>query len=278
MRAVFVRNMKPAPSGSGSKNKKPYYLAEAMQFAVAYIKALSTATGNLPNVPRKEEDQQFRDIDTEEGVAVQDSLPLSPSQPLPPPPIQTPVMPQQDKNSQTERLFQPKSASRPKSKRGLNDVDRTFVEYFKAKKARIAGTPGHNTSQNQRSEALKMFLLSMLPDLELMTDEQIRQFKRKSLQTIDDILSQHSYPTCSPASVHSLISQSPSHSSHSPTVLLHTSGDSCDVAPETPQYSSLEPSVAAADNDSTVADDYYEAVQHALTENYECYNPQQSMQ
>jgi hypothetical protein len=200
--------MNPAPSGSGSKNKKPYYLAEAMQFAVVYIKALSTATGNVPNVPRNEEDQQFRDIDTEVSVAVQDSLPLSPSQPLPPPPprIPTPVMPQQDENSQTERQSQPMSASRPKIKRGLNDVDRNFVEYFKAKKARTAGIPGHNTSQNQRSEALKMFLLSMLPDLELMTDEQIRQFKRKSLQTIDDILSQHSYLTCSPASVHSLIS------------------------------------------------------------------------
>jgi hypothetical protein len=168
------------------------------------------------------------------------------------------------------------SESRTKSKRGLNDVDRTSVEYFKAKKARIAGIPGHNTSQDQRSEALKMFLLSMLPYLELMTDEQIRHFK--NLQTIDDILSEHSYPTCSPASVHSLISQSPSHSSHSPTVLLHTSGDSCDVAPETPKYSSLEPSIAAADNDSTVADDYYEAGQHELTGNYERYNPQQSMQ
>jgi len=43
--------MKPAPSGSGSKNKRPYYLAEAMQFAVSYIKALNTAKGNLPNVP-----------------------------------------------------------------------------------------------------------------------------------------------------------------------------------------------------------------------------------
>ena len=108
----------------------------------------------------------------------------------------------------------------------------------------------------------------MLPDLELMTDEQIRQFKCKSLQTIDDILSQHSYPTCSPASVHSLTCQSPSQSSHSSTVLLHTSRDSCDVAPETPQFSSLESGVDAPDNDSTVTADYYEAVQHALTENY----------
>jgi hypothetical protein len=115
LRAVFVRNMKSAPSDSGSKNKMPYYLAEAMQFAVAYSKALNTATGNLPNVPRKEEDQQFRDSDTEESVAVQDSLPLSPFQPLPPPPppILTPVIPQQDENSQTEGQSQPMSASRP---------------------------------------------------------------------------------------------------------------------------------------------------------------------
>ena len=165
MRAVFVRNMKPAPSGSGSRKKKPYYLAEAMQFAVPYIKALSMATRNLPNVPLEEEDHQFRDIDTEDSVAVQDSLPLSPSQtlpppppPPPPPPIPMPVMPQQDEDSETERQSQPMSASRPKSKRDLNDVvDRTFVEYFEAKKARTAGTPGHNISHNQRSEALKMF-------------------------------------------------------------------------------------------------------------------------
>jgi hypothetical protein len=112
LRAVFVRNMKSAPSGSGSKNKKPYYLAEAIQFAVTYSKALSTATGNLPNVPRKEEDQQFRDIDAEESVAVQYSLPLSPFQPLSPP-TPTPVMPQQDENSQTEEQSQPMSASHP---------------------------------------------------------------------------------------------------------------------------------------------------------------------
>jgi hypothetical protein len=72
-----------------------------------------------------------------------------------------PVMPQQDEDSETERQSQPMSASCPKSKRDLNDVvDRTFVEYFQAKKARTAGTPGHNTSHNQRSEALKMFLPS----------------------------------------------------------------------------------------------------------------------
>jgi hypothetical protein len=130
--------MKPAPSGSGSKNKKPYYFAEAMQFAVAYIMALSTATWNLPNAPRKE-DKQFRDTDTEESVAVQDSLPLSPSQPLPPPPppIPTSVMPQQDVNSQTERQSQSMSASRPKSKRGLNDLTEFSLNILKPRKPEL---------------------------------------------------------------------------------------------------------------------------------------------
>lgn len=271
--------MKPAPSGSGSKMKKPYYLAEAMQFTVPYIKALSTATGNLPNVPQEEEDEQFSDNNTEESVALQQSVPLSPYQLLPPstPPVPMPVMPQQDENSQTERQSQSMSASRPKSKRGFrNDVvDRHFVEYLQAKKARIAGTPGYNTSQNQRREALKMFLLSMLPDLEFMTDDQVRQFKRKSLKTIDDILSQHSHPTSSPASVNSLVSQSPSHSSHSSTV-LHTTCDSADVIPgtQTPQYTPLGSRVTESNNDPFVADGYYEAVRQVITETY---NSQQSM-
>jgi hypothetical protein len=94
--------MKSAPSGSGSKNKKPYYLAEAMQFAVAYSKALSTATGNPPNVPRKEEHQQFRDIDTEESVAHYLHHRSSRYHHHLPTPTPTPVMPQQDENSQTE--------------------------------------------------------------------------------------------------------------------------------------------------------------------------------
>jgi hypothetical protein len=47
--------MKPAPNGSGAKPKKAYYLFEAMQFTVPYIKALGMPFGNLPNPPEQKE-------------------------------------------------------------------------------------------------------------------------------------------------------------------------------------------------------------------------------
>jgi len=53
--------------------KKLYYLAETLQITLLYIKTLSTNTGNLPNVPEKNENQQFSDIDTQENNGLQDT-------------------------------------------------------------------------------------------------------------------------------------------------------------------------------------------------------------
>jgi hypothetical protein len=115
----------------------------------------------------------------------------------------------------------------------------------------------------------------MLPDLELMMMSKYDNSSARAFKRLTTYCS--SIPT--PLILqHPFIHRYPQ-SSHSSTVMLHTiSRDSCDVAPETPQLSSLESGVAAPDSDSTVTDDYYEAVQHALTENYATYNPQESMQ
>lgn len=45
--------MKPPASGSGSKNKKPYYLTEAMQFTLPFIKTLGSPVGNLYDCPQQ---------------------------------------------------------------------------------------------------------------------------------------------------------------------------------------------------------------------------------
>lgn len=55
--------MKPAPSGSGMK-KKPFYLAEAMQFTIPYIKTLSLTTGNVPNIPEENETKNSKKMTT----------------------------------------------------------------------------------------------------------------------------------------------------------------------------------------------------------------------
>lgn len=51
LRTILVRNMKPAPSGSSRKAKKPYYLNEYLQFLLPYVKPNTDITnpGNLPS-------------------------------------------------------------------------------------------------------------------------------------------------------------------------------------------------------------------------------------
>lgn len=69
-----------------------------------------------------------------------------------------------------------------KSRKSKEFVDEGIVNYFKAKQARTEAT--EHLAQNPK----RMFLLSLLPDLEPMSDAQMRKFKRGVMQLIDDIL------------------------------------------------------------------------------------------
>ncbi|XP_028136200.2 uncharacterized protein LOC114330948 [Diabrotica virgifera virgifera] len=71
LRAVFVRHMKSAPSGS-SKSKKPYYLTDAMQFALPYVKVLNSVTS--VNLPKRAEEELCDDQEEENS---DDSVPSS---------------------------------------------------------------------------------------------------------------------------------------------------------------------------------------------------------
>lgn len=219
LRAVFVRHMKPGRSGSAAKNKKPYYLTETMQFTLPFIKALCKPSGNLPDVPQEERDLDTVDSDNEDSVIGQNSESpgsIEPSQSSPPtplPPTPPPVNPQQRRPS--EQTIEPASQHVKKRVVRNDAVDNSFIEYFQAKKAKLAMTKQKDTSNNPRSEALKMFLLSMLPDLESMSEVQVRQFKRKCLQAIDEILLPSPYPPSNPTSAASFTSLSPSPSDHS---------------------------------------------------------------
>ena len=50
-----------------------------MQFTIPYIKTLSSTTGNVPNIPEENENQEFKENDD-----LHDPQPLSPPQPLTP--------------------------------------------------------------------------------------------------------------------------------------------------------------------------------------------------
>lgn len=190
LRAVFVRHIKPPPSGTHGKAKKPYYLAEAMQFTLPYIKALGAPfPGNLPDIPEQaqnipepaEEDEESQS----EAPTVQPSSP-----PPPPPPAQQPITSSQREEAHLPQVMltdtadsRSKKIARKSQKRTLTDVDNSFMEYLNAKKKKVA------TTSNESSQAKKMFLLGLLPELEPMTDTQMRLFRRKVLQLIDEIVS-----------------------------------------------------------------------------------------
>lgn len=263
LRAVFVRNMKPAPSGSGAKPKKAYYLLEAMQFTVPYIKALGMPSGNLPNPPeQKESFEQSDEIDLNNSeLDPQQSSPfqphLTPTPPLPSTSLYTPSttdIPQKNNNNITPSQFESSPSYVSNKKRGLKNeaVDKAFLEYFQAKKKARTENSSVNANQDPKAESLKMFLLSMLPDLLKMSDEEVRLFKRKSLQMVDDILSNNSAFT----PIHSFSSSSTTPSTDQQILLISQNENA---------HETSQPNTFQTINQNS-SEKYYEAVNEALYE------------
>lgn len=92
-----------------------------------------------------------------------------------------------------------------------SDAGEAFIEYFQSKIAKI-----NNSPRDIRTDSIKQFLNSLIPDLLTMTDAQLRIYKRRSIAIIDDILGTNPACTSSPAtSVEIRFQQSPASSSFS---------------------------------------------------------------
>ncbi|KAG8265082.1 hypothetical protein J6590_102949, partial [Homalodisca vitripennis] len=205
-----MQKIKPSPSGSGAK-KKAYYLAEAMQFCLPFVRTSAPpSTGNLPEVPN------CSDVNTDETLLesqILDDIPDDPS-------IESPQSPSivQDNTSRSSPIIpiQPHTSSQPSSipnegkkrltqkKKAAVEADQCFAAYFKAKTARLENSTTANDSN--KKEALKMFLLSLIPELEELSDSQIKQFTRKVFTLIDEISGTSDVTPASPHSSISLIS------------------------------------------------------------------------
>jgi len=91
-----------------------------------------------------------------------------------------------------------------KKNNNSSDADEAFIEYFKSQKAKI-----NNSPRDIRTDSIKQFLKSLIPDLLTMTDAQLRTYKRRSTAIIDEILGTNPC-TFSPAtSVETHLQQSP---------------------------------------------------------------------
>ncbi|XP_047519230.1 cell wall protein DAN4-like [Pieris napi] len=229
LRSVFVRHLKPAKSGAGTAQKKPYYLADYMQFTVPFIKTAGKPSGNLketiePQTPDLElcEQTQFTEnvpTSTQPISQQQSSLPSTSTntQPisqqqssLPSTSTSTqPISQQQSSLPSTSTSTQPisqqqlppppPSTNNKKKRKKLEETqaEQDISAYFKFKQSKIL----ENCDSTENSN--KMFLLSLLSDVNKMTDSQRRLFKRRVLALIDDIMDQSSENMNSPITLYS---------------------------------------------------------------------------
>jgi len=70
-----------------------------------------------------------------------------------------------------------------KRKSELSQADQSFIDFVKMKKTKMCGEVPR-----------RMYLLSLLPDVNAMTDKQMRMFKKKVSDVIDDILTENPNP------------------------------------------------------------------------------------
>lgn len=188
--------MKPPPSGSGAK-KKAYYLAEAMQFCLPFIKTSAPpSTGNLPPVPHDDENTDETilgsELNNDTTIPEHPSITASPQSPSllqdntfrPSPDITNQSHQSSHHSSKPSSIPNLGKKRLTQRNKAAVEADQCFTEYFKAKKARLESTTSANDG---KKEALKMFLLSLVPELEELNDTQIKQFKRKVLNLIDEI-------------------------------------------------------------------------------------------
>ncbi|XP_046409110.1 uncharacterized protein LOC124174001 [Ischnura elegans] len=192
LRTVFMRKMKPSASGSGGK-KKAYYLENAMQFCLPFIKTvIPPSMGYLPTPPCTTQpstganecsETQVEDLEDESTNAPQNSPSVSPSILDDPPQHQTEKTPASSSPTSTSQILKKKNKS-PESL-----ADQSVADYFKAKKAKLLSNAKADTSNQKidRQHGVKMFVLSLIPELEELSDSQIKLFKRQVLRVIDYI-------------------------------------------------------------------------------------------
>jgi hypothetical protein len=166
-----MRHLKLCPSGG--KRKNPYYLNDMMQFVIPFLKpATSDVSGNVPS-PASIEKQNTETEDFETGNDGSNIDHVDDE-----PPVQQEA--QRKKNVGSGAL------STMKRKQEMSDVEKTFIAYCKSR-----------TNKDKEDDPRKSFLISLLPDLCAMTDQEMGQFKRRVMTLIDNILDKRSTSTLS---------------------------------------------------------------------------------
>lgn len=176
IRNGFVRSLKPSPSGSSSKAKKPYYLHDIMRFVLPYVRPVQHLenTGNISlsdteimTQPDEDESQSTKNVFEKNTEDNKNGLVVEPSKRIQETPFSV------EKKKKKKNYIEEK-----------DDVDQAVLQYIKEKK-------DNKTPDDDR----QMFLLSLLPDVRNLSEKKLRQFKIKTLILLEQLLTQQEQPT-----------------------------------------------------------------------------------
>lgn len=174
IRSAFLRSLKQ----SGGRSKRPYYLSKELNFVLPYTKPHSTIQSN-------NDEQSDSNIFFEEAENADESNPESREYvgleiypKITGSPLMTDTKPYIE-NANFE------SHHRRRRKRSMTEVESTFLEYIKSKKLKATA----EGSSPLTHSPLEHFFLSLMPDIESMTNEQVRRFKIEVMLLIDKIKS-----------------------------------------------------------------------------------------
>ncbi|XP_028178510.1 uncharacterized protein LOC114365961 [Ostrinia furnacalis] len=173
LRGVFARHLRT--DKDASVRRRPYYLAEFMQFAIPFIKIPGSDKKIKPNMKLEDEiplDDQ--ELQLQSSIEVQ----LSPA---PSPSI--------EQSLYAATVYDPETQIPKKQRKKCEETvfEDVIASYFKLKQSRM-----FENSENGEHKFNKMFLLSVLPDMNKMNDRQRRTFKRKVLQAVDETMDEDS--------------------------------------------------------------------------------------
>lgn len=166
-----------------------------MQFAIPFIKVAGNPSGSLsentqakpfsPSTSEVDVGQEEATLPTED-FASEIASPEITSPEITSPEIGSPAPPTQQDKATPGPSGTRGPHGHPIRKRKLGrpqgDAEEVFADYFAAKKAKLAGKEGCS-----REQGIKHFLMSLLPDLIKTNDVQLRKFKRKALELVEEV-------------------------------------------------------------------------------------------
>lgn len=173
---------------------------EAMQFAIPFIKVAGHPTGNLPEMSQTVSDVFDTDNTEESEQYSVEELIDDTNIASPPTPTSSVNSRQSSSLGQEDRVDTPSSLMTtgtrgphglPTRRRKIVQSDaaeKAFTSYLAAKQAKLSmpsSSPSVKDEKDKREEGIKNFVLSLIPDLMLLNDAQLRIFKRKALLLID---------------------------------------------------------------------------------------------